>query len=146
MIRNRRSFFALLAVASFIACSAFACNNYHTAVMMEHDFELSVKAAQQVEESEFNAGHIEKEYHQQFQTVILSVAQGGKGIASLLQSNATKQTILSEVDMIDQTLQDAVANGTLGIKNQATKNDITAALRAVQAILANFKTFMGGVK
>lgn len=145
MIRNRRSFLVLVAVASFIGCSAFSCN-YHNAVMAEHDFDLSVKAFQQIEESEFNAGNISNEYHQKLQMVILEIAQGGSGVAKLLQSNASKQTVLSEISLIDGTITDAVNNGLLGIKNPTTKANLTAALKATQAILSNFKTFIGGVK
>lgn len=145
MKRNRRSLLVMLAVVSFIGCSAFSCN-YHNAVMAEHDFDLSVKAFQQIEEAEFQAGNISTEYHQKLQTYILEFAQGGKGVAGLLQSNASKQTILSEISLIDGTLTDALNNGLLGVKNPTTKANLTAALKATQAILANFKTFMGGVK
>lgn len=137
---------SLFVAVIFLWCSAFACNGYHNAVLAEHDFELSVKAAQQIEEAEFQAGHLSASEHANFQTIILQVAQGGKGVAGLLQANASKQTVLAEISLVDNTIQQAIQSGAASIKNPTTKQNLVAALQAADAIVKNLETFVGGGK
>lgn len=137
---------SLFLAVTFLWCSAFACNGYHNAVLAEHDFDLSVKAAQQIEEAEFQAGHLSASEHANFQTIILQIAQGGKGVANLLQANASKQTVISEISLVDNTIQQAIDSGAASIKNPTTKQNLTAALQAADAIVKNLETFVGGGK
>jgi hypothetical protein len=135
---------ALPAIALVVLLAA-GCT-YHNLVLMEHDFEASVKALQAAETNEFTAGNIDAATHQQIEGIVLQIAQGGQQVATLLQQNASKQSILAEVTIISNSLNTLLQQGVLGIKNPTTKQNLTIIIQSLQAILANFQTALGGAK
>lgn len=142
MTRTRKASLGLLVCTVALWSMAFSCNQ-HNLILMEHDFKSSVAALQQAEVNEFQAGNVDAATHQQIQTIVLQLAQGGQQIAVLLQQNATKQTVLSEVNLINQSLQDLLANGVLHVKNPTTQANLRIMLQAIQDIVNNFSTALG---
>jgi len=121
---------------------AFACN-YHTAVVAEHDFTSAIKAFQQAETNEFQAGNIDASTHQAMEQGILSVAEGGQQLAALLQKNASKQSVINEILLVDTALANLNANGVLYVKTPTTQRNLAIAFTAMHDILANFSTLYG---
>lgn len=140
-MKVRRLAVAVLMVALVaIATQGFACNAYHDLVVGEHDFKSTVQAFQGVESNEFAAGNIAPALHMQLEEGILKVAQGGQQLTSLLQQNASNQSVIAQIQLINTSLQELNSNGVLGIKNPVTKQNVQLALQAVQAILSNVAT------
>jgi hypothetical protein len=131
-----------LSVIAFAVLFLAGCT-YHNLVLMEHDFEASVKALQAAETNEFTAGNIDAATHQQIEGIVLQIGQGGQQVATLLQQNASKQSILAQVTLIGNSLNTLLQQGVLGIKNPTTKQNLTVIIQSLQAILANFQTALG---
>lgn len=142
-MRLKRSMIGLFAVAAFIACSAFACSK-HQAVVAEHDFKIGIKAAQDIEISEFNAGNVPADFHKQFETTILKVAQVGEQVSKDMAANASNATVVAELGTIINSLQVLVMEGTVGIKNPTTQTNVNTALQAAIALVKNLQTALGG--
>lgn len=134
------SFIILISIASM----AVSCNQYHAAVVIEHDFKIGVEAAQNIEISEHTAGNIDDATHKQFEATFLKIGQGGEATAKLMAANSSKQSVLAEANLISGSLNDLLAEGTLGIKNPTTLNNLKIAIKGVQDTLTNFQTFLGG--
>lgn len=132
----------LFAVAAFIACSANSCK--HKAVATEHDLKISIKAAQDIEINEFNAGNISPDFHKQFESVILKVAQVGEQVSKDMSANASNATVVAELGTIINSLQVLVMEGTVGIKNPTTQTNVNTALQAAIALVKNLQTALGG--
>lgn len=141
---NRKRKVGLAAVVLLMALSmqAFSCN-YHNLVTIEHDYKSAVQALQMAEQNEFNAGSVDPATHQQIQGIILKLAEGGQAVASLLQSNASKQSIAQQVSNISAMLQTLLANGVVGVKNPTTQANLKIMIQAVMDIVNNFATALG---
>lgn len=142
-MRLRRNRLPLVAVLAFILCSGFVCSSsqIHQATVAEHDFKIAVMGFQNVEIAEFQAGHIEAEYHQKIQGYILQVASGGAAITDLL-AKSDKAGALQELTSIDGIMQKLLSDGVLGVKNPTTKASLQIALQSVQAIITNIQTML----
>ena len=140
---KRSSILALLAV-SVLWCGAWSCNQYHQAVVIQHDFQLTVSAAQEIEINEYKAGNIPSDTHKAIQQVFLKIGQAGEQVATQMQANASKQTILATLSGITDSLNTLLNQGTLGIKNPTTLANFQVAIKAVQATIANLQTFLRG--
>lgn len=132
----------VLLIPVLMLTQAFSCS-YHNLVLMEHDFKSSVGALQQAEQNEFQAGNVDPATHQQIQSIVLQLAQGGQQVALLLQQNASKQSVLAEVNIINGTLQNLLTNGVLHVKNPTTQANLRVMLVAIQDIVNNFATALG---
>lgn len=142
-MKRKYSYIGMLVVA-FLCCNAFACNQYHTAVVIEHDFQVSLSTAQSIEIAEFKAGNVDAKTHQSIQQLFLKIGAGGEQISSLMAQNASKQTVLTVVSQVAASVQQLQDTGALGIKNQASATTFNLLMQGIQATLANLKTFLGG--
>ena len=132
-----------IAVALLLPLLVVAGCKYHSLIIMEHDYKAAVSAFQQAEMNEFKAGNIDVQTHQQLEGIVLKLAQGGQQVAVLLRGNASKQTIIQQVSAIDSSLQDALSNGLLGVKNPTAQQNFRIMLISIQDILNNFSTALG---
>lgn len=119
-------------------------NSYHTLVVIEHDYDTSVKGLQSTTAAEFAAGNIDAGTNQTIEALVVKLAQGGQTINTLLQQNASKQTIAAQVGNISAALQTTIANGLSGIKDPTKKQEFTVLLQTVADVVANFNTELGG--
>lgn len=141
-----RKLILLPAIALAALLLAGCPSNYHTLVTIEHDFDSSVKALQSGSTAEFQAGNIDAPTNQTIEGVVLKLAQGGQQINTLLQQNASKQTIAQQTANISADLQSLLATGLVGVKNPTTKQELTVLIQATQAVVANFTTELGASK
>lgn len=132
----------LLLVALF--ASGCPKNSYHTLVVIEHDYDTSVKGLQNTTAAEFAAGTIDAGTNQTIEALVVKLGQGGQTINTLLQQNASKQTISAQVTNISQALQSAITSGLSGIKDPTKKQEFTILLQSVADVVANFQTELGG--
>lgn len=142
MSRKRKVGLAAVVLLMALSTQAFSCN-YHNLVTIEHDYKSAVQALQMAEQNEFNAGSVDPATHQQIQGIILKLAEGGQAVASLLQSNASKQSIAQQVSNISAMLQTLLANGVVGVKNPTTQANLKIMIQAVMDIVNNFATALG---
>lgn len=140
----KRSTLGLFAVAAFIACSAFSCNKYHTAVVVEHDFTIAVKAFQDGETNLFNTGQISQAEHQAIEAKVAQVAIVGQALNNLITTNATQQSVTAEMQLLTAAVADLNANGVFQVKNPQAQQSLKLALQAVQDIVANLGVALGG--
>ena len=119
---------------------------YHAAVVIEHDAVTIVKAFQQAEMDEFNAGHVSLAEHQNLEGLIEKVGLGGQTVNQALQSGASQQTVLSAIGIMVQAVSDLNTNGVLGVKNAQSQAVLTTALNAIKALLENLKTEVGATQ
>lgn len=135
---------ALLAIVSVgVSCSS---GTYHTLVTVERDYDTAVKAYQNTIEAEFAAGNLDQATRATLEGVALKLGQSGEQVNTLLQQNASKQTVAAQISNIDQLLQSTISDGLAGVKNATTKQEITVGLQTVDAIVKNFSTELGGAK
>lgn len=140
-VKNSLGAFLIVAIGlSISGCS------YHNLVLMEHDFDSGVKALQAAEANEFQAGNLDSATHEEIESVVLQVAEGGQQVATLLKQNASKQSIVAEASIIGNSLNSLLQQGVVGIKNPTTKQNLTIIIQSLQAILANFQTAVGSAK
>jgi hypothetical protein len=137
MKRSRKVSAALVGVLfTFVLCSGFVCtgSQLHKATIAEHDFKTTVQGFQNAEIAEFQAGHIDAALHQQIQSWILQVAEGGLALTKLIQSS-NGAGALAEVNNINVTIQTLLNQGVLQIKNPTTVTMLETALLAVQTVI-----------
>lgn len=139
---QKRKLLPLVAVA-FLWCNAFACAQYHNLVVAEHDFKAAVQAFQNAESNEFVAGNIDAATHTKMEQGVLLVASGGQQLNMLLQQNASKQSIIAEIQAINASIQALNAQGVLGVKNQTSQKNLQIILQSVSVILQNIATAIG---
>lgn len=132
-----------LGVVALAFALAGCPSSYHTLVTIEHDYDASVKALQAGSTAEFQSGNIDQATNQAIEGVVLKLAQAGQQINTLLQQNASKQTIAQQTANISADLQSLLATGLVGVKNPTTKQELTVLIQATQAIIANFTTELG---
>lgn len=140
----RRLFAVLLILLSSSGCAARG--PYHSAVVIEHDSVTVVKALQQAEMDEFNAGHISVAEHQNLEALIGKVGLAGQTVTVALQSGAAQTTALGDVSVLAQAVSDLNTNGVLGVKNPQAQAVLATALNAVKALLANLQTEVGATQ
>lgn len=142
-MRLKRSHLGLFAIAAFIACSAFACNKYHTAVVVEHDFTVAVKSFQDGETALFQAGNISAAEHQAIEAKVAQVAVVGQNLNALITANATKQSVGAETKLLLAAINDLNTNGVLQVKNPQSQQNLKVALQAISDIAQNLITALG---
>lgn len=142
-MKLKRSVVGLFAVAAFIGCSAFACNKYHTAVVVEHDFTVAVKSFQDGETALFQAGNITAVEHKNIEGKVAQVAVVGQAVNTLITSNATKQSVGAETKLLLAAISDLNTNGVLQVKNPQSQKNLQIALQAISDIAQNLVTALG---
>lgn len=136
----KKSLIPILAVIFLLSgCPSSA---YHKMIVAEHDFDKTVSGFQNAEIAEFNAGNVPADIHNKLEQGTITVAQGGKQLATLLQQNASTQSITTELNLINVTLQNLLNDGVLQVKNAQTKANLQIALQSIQAIVTNVQTFV----
>ncbi len=143
-MRNRKAIhMATATLFVFVLCSGFVCtgSQMHQATVAEHDFKIAVQGFQNAEASEFQAGAIPAPLNQQMQGWILTVAEGGKGVATAIQSN-DKAGAIAALSSLDATLQTMNTDGVLHISDPDKKNILALSLQAVQAVVTNIQTVL----
>lgn len=131
-----RSWF-LLAVATVIFSAGCNGTAYHKAVVAEHDFKSAVKAFEDAEVGEFEAGNVSIEDHTAIQKGVVDVANAGQQLTVLLQENASRQTVAQQLSNVDSLLQNLLSSGVAHVKNDKTRGDLELALQAIQDIITN---------
>ncbi len=142
MTKKRKAGLAAIVLLMALSTQAFSCN-YHNLVTIEHDYKSAVQALQAAEQNEFNAGNVDPATHQQIEGIVLKLAQGGQSVATLLQQNASKQSISQQVSNINAMLQLLLTNGVVGVKNPTTQANLKIIIQGVVDIVNNFATALG---
>lgn len=135
-----------LIIVSFTLAGCAGRGPYHAAVVIEHDSVTIVKALQQAEMDEFNAGHISVAEHQNLEALIGKVGSAGQTVTLALQQGATQTTALVDVGVLEQAVSDLNTNGVLSVKNPQAQAVLTTALNAVKALLTNLKNEVGAAQ
>jgi hypothetical protein len=141
---NRLMFIPAFIILISLVSMGVGCNQYHTAVIIEHDFQVAITASQKIEINEFRAGNIPPDVHKNIENDFLKIAQGGEQVSKLMLANSSKQTVISEIEIIITSITDLVNQGTLGIKNPTTLQNFNLGLQTALAVLQNLKTTLGG--
>lgn len=142
----KRLLYLLLPIA-FLLTSAFGCpkgGTYHSLVSIEHDFDSSIKALQAAADNEKAAGTIDIGTYKEIEKVVLAASKGGEQINTLLQQNASKQTIYQQATNIGNDLQTLITSGLSGVKNPNTKQGLIILIQQAQAVVTNFENEIGG--
>jgi hypothetical protein len=115
---------------------------YHDAVLIEHDFKETVKAFQQGETDEFNAGRVSAAEHRDLEGYVEKVGLAGQALTDALQKGATQTSISGDLNVLAAAVGDLADKGVLGIKNETSKAALKAAIAGVQALLKNLQTML----
>jgi hypothetical protein len=142
LLRKRRSMLLLL-IPVMLLTQAFACNKYHTAVAIEHDFTIAVKAFQDGETALFQAGNISPAEHQLIESKIAQVAVVGQALNNLITANATQQSVSAEVKLLTAAITDLNNNGVFQVKNPQAQAQLKVALQAISDIVQNLTAALG---
>ena len=137
----------LIAFGVLLICLSFVMAGcpktaYHSAVVAEHDFTISLKAFQQAEMVEFQGGRIDAAEHQKLEAGIERVATAAQTLVSSLQAGAANATVQQNFTTVSQAVTDLLNNGVLGIKNANSQALVKAVLQTAQAILSNVSTLL----
>lgn len=127
---------ALVLALSFAGCAARG--PYHAAVIVEHDASSVVKAFQQAEMAEFQAGRISAAEHQKLEAGIEKVALAGVALNNALQAGVPA-SVTGSLATFTQAVSDLNASGVLGVKNQQSQAVLTTSINTLNAIIANLK-------
>lgn len=134
----------VLLLPVLLLTQGFGCSstNYHKMVVAEHDFKSTVQAFQDAEIAEFQAGFVDAQTHLKIQSGIINVAQGGQALATLIQQNASPQSIQAQVNTLYGFLDTLNSDGLLYVKNPKSKATLEIALDSVKAIVTNILTLL----
>ena len=142
-MRLKRKSQLLLLIPVMLLTQAYACNKYHTAVVVEHDFTVSVKAFQDGETALFQAGNVSLAEHQAIEAKVAQVAVIGQALNSLITSNATQQSVAAETKLLIAAVNDLNTSGVLQVKNPQSQANLKIALQAISDIVQNLTAALG---
>ncbi len=132
----------LLLIPILLLTQAFSCQS--KIVTTEHDFAVGVSTAQQVEIAVYNGGTIPADVHRQIQQGFLKVGAAGEAVNASLSAKASNQTLVQQLQVLQQSLQSLLNDGTLSIKDPNAKAAFSASVQGAITLVQNAIIAFGG--
>lgn len=132
----------LLLVPALLLTQAFSCQS--KVVTTEHDFAVGIAAAQKVEIAVHDGKGIPDDVHIQIQQGFLKVGAAGEAVNASMAAKASNATIVTQLQVLNTSLQSLLNDGTLGIKDPNAKAAFSAAVQGAITLTQNAIIAFGG--